>query len=145
MQQDYTNSLTINYGYYNGDISLLTKIHVVKPMAFPLVIYGCESWNIKKAEWSNNCGVGENNWESLGLQDIKPVNPKGNQSWIFIGRTDAKAEAPTLRPPNVKSWLIGKIADVGKIGGKSKVGVRGWDGYVSSPTQWAWVCTNSGR
>ena len=150
MQQDYTNSLTINYGYYDGDISLLTKIHIVKPMVFPLVIYGCESWNIKKAEWSKNwCSrivVLEKTIESpLDCKDIKPVNPKGNQPWIFIGRTDAKAEAPTLRPPNVKSWLIGKNADVGKIGGKSKVGVRGWDDYISSPTQWAWVCENSGR
>ena len=60
-----------------------------------------------------NCGVGEDSWESLGLQ-IQTVNPKGNQSWIFIGRTDAKAEALVLWPPDEKSWLIGKDSDAGK-------------------------------
>ena len=50
----------------------------------------------------------------LGYKEIKPVNPKGNQSWIFIGRTDAEAEAPVLWPPDVKSWLIGKDPDAGK-------------------------------
>ena len=57
-----------------------------------------------------NCGVGEDYWESLGLQ----VNPKGNQSWIFIGRIDAEAETPTLCPPDAKSWLIGKDPDAWK-------------------------------
>ena len=56
----------------------------------------------------------------LDCKEIKPVNLKGNQPWIFIGRTDAGAEAPTLKPPDVKSWLIGKNADAGKIGGKVK-------------------------
>ena len=61
-----------------------------------------------------NCGVGEDSWESLGLQEIKPVNPKGNRSWIFTGRTDAEAETPILWPSDVKSWLIGKDPDAGK-------------------------------
>ena len=60
------------------------------------------------------CGVGEGSWESLGLQEIQPVNPKGNQSWIFIGRTDAEAEATILWPPDVKNWLIGKDPDARK-------------------------------
>ena len=59
-----------------------------------------------------NCGAGEDSWESLGLQDIKPVNSKGNQPWIFIGRTDA--EAPVLWPPDAKSQLITKDLDAGK-------------------------------
>ena len=59
-----------------------------------------------------NCGVGENSWESLGLQGGKPIHPKGNQSWIFIGRTDVKT--PILWPPDVKNWLIGKDLDAGK-------------------------------
>ena len=50
----------------------------------------------------------------LDIREIKPVNPKGNQIWIFIGRTDAKVEAPILWPPNAKSWLIGKDPDAGK-------------------------------
>ena len=58
-----------------------------------------------------NCGVGEDSWESLGL---KPVNPKGNQFWIFIGRTDAEAETPIFWPPDVKNWLIWKAPDAGK-------------------------------
>jgi len=64
-----------------------------------------------------NCGVGEDSWESLrdlGLQGIKIVNPKGNQSWIFIEKTDAEAEAPILWPPDAKDWRIGKNPDAGK-------------------------------
>ena len=83
------------------DITVLTKVHIVKAMVFPVVIYGCESWTIKKAEHQRidafqlfNCGVGEDCWSPLDCKEIKPVNPKGNQAWILIGRTDA--EAPTL-------------------------------------------------
>ena len=60
-----------------------------------------------------NCGVGEDSWESLDSKEIKPVNP-GNQSWIFIGRTDSEAEAPVLWPPNAKNWLIGKDPNAGE-------------------------------
>ena len=61
-----------------------------------------------------SCGVGEDSWESLGLQGDKSVNSKGNQSWIFIGRTDAEGEAPTLWPPDAKNWLIRKDPHAGK-------------------------------
>ena len=62
-----------------------------------------------------NCGVGEDSWESLGLQgDPTSPHPKGNQSWIFIGRTDAEAEAPILWPPDAKGWRIWKDPDAGK-------------------------------
>ena len=65
-----------------------------------------------------NCGIGKDSWESLGLQgDQAPVHPKGNQSWMFIGRTDAKAEALILWPPDVKHWLIWKTLMSGKIEG----------------------------
>ena len=60
-----------------------------------------------------NCGVEEDSWESLGLQG-DPVNPKGNQFWIFIGKNDAEAEAPILWPPDGKNWLIGKDLDAGR-------------------------------
>ena len=70
-----------------------------------------------------NCGVGENSWESLRLQEIQPVHPKGNQYWIFIVRTDAEAEAPTLWPPDVKNWLIGKDPDVRKDWGQEEKGI----------------------
>ena len=59
-----------------------------------------------------NCHIGKGSWEFLGQQEIKPVNPKRNQSWIFTGRTDA--EAPIISPPDVKNWLIRKDPDVGK-------------------------------
>ena len=70
-----------------------------------------------------NCGVGEDSWESLGLQGIQPVHPKGDQSWVFIGRTDAEAETPILWPPHVKSWLTGKDPDAGMDWGQEKKGM----------------------
>ena len=69
-----------------------------------------------------SCGAGEDSWESLDSKEIKPVNPKGKQSWIFIGRTDA--EAPILWPPDVKSWRIGKGPDAGKDWGQEETGER---------------------
>ena len=68
-----------------------------------------------------NCGVGEDFWESLGLQE-DPTSPKGNLSWIFIGRTDAEAEIPILWPPDVKSWFIWKDPNVGKDWGQEEKG-----------------------
>ena len=100
------------------DITLPTKVHLVKAMLSPVVMYGCESWTIKKAEcWridALNCGTGENFWESLRLKGDKPVKPKGNQLWIFIGKTNAEAEALILWPPDVKNWLTGKDPDAGE-------------------------------
>ena len=78
------------------------------------------SWAIKKAEHQridafDAVVVLEKTLESpLDCKEIKPVNPKGNQSWIFIGRTDAEAETPILWPPDGKNWLIGKDPDAGK-------------------------------
>ena len=61
-----------------------------------------------------NCGVGEDSWDSMDCEEIQPVNSKGNQSWIFIGRTDVEAETPILGPPDAKNWLTGKDPDAGK-------------------------------
>ena len=86
-------------------------------------MYGCESWTIKKADhWSHhlNCAVGEVSWESLDCKEIKAVNSKGNQSWLFIGRSDAEAEAPIHWPPDAKSWLISKDPDAGKDWGQKE-------------------------
>ena len=95
-----------------------TKVHLVKALVFPVVMYGCESWTIKKAEHQRIDAlvlVLEKTLESpLDCKEIQPVNPKGNQSWIFIGRTDAEAETPILWPPDVKNWLIGKDTDAGQ-------------------------------
>ena len=78
-----------------------------------------------------NCGVGEDSWESLGLQGDPTSHSKGDQSWVFIGRTDAKAETPILWPPHVKSWLIGKDSDAGRYCGQEEKGttedeMAGW-------------------
>ena len=95
------------------DISFLTKVRVVKAMVFPVVMYGYESWLSAKELMLLNHGAAEHPVESpLNSKEIKPVNPRGNQSWIFTGRTDA--EAPILWPPDAKSWLIGKDPDAGK-------------------------------
>ena len=96
----------------------LAKVYLVKDKVFLVVMYGCESWTIKNTEHQRmmllNCGVGEDSWESFGLQG-DPTSPyKGDQYWIFIGRTDAEAEAPILWPPDVKNLLIGKDPDAGK-------------------------------
>ena len=97
------------------DITLPTKVHIVKAVVFPVVMYGCESWTIKKAKcWRSDGVVGEDSGESLDCREMKPVNPKGSQSLIFIGRTDAEAETPVLWPPDAKNWLIGKNPDAGK-------------------------------
>ena len=84
-----------------------TKVHLVKAMVFPVVMYGCESWTIKKAECQRIDAfelVLEKTLESpLDCKDIQPVHPKGNQSWVFFGRNDAKAETPVLWPPHAKS------------------------------------------
>ena len=70
-----------------------------------------------------NCGVGETIESPLDCREIQPVHPKGNQSWIFIGRTDAKAEIPILWPPHVKSWFIGKDPDAGRDWGQEEKGM----------------------
>ena len=92
------------------DITLPTKVHLVKGMIFPVVMYGCESWT--KESWvpKNWCFwtvVLEKTLESpLDCKEIQPVNLNGNQSWIFIGKTDAEAETSILWPPDMKNWLI---------------------------------------
>ena len=90
------------------DITLPTKIHLVKAMVFPVVMYGCESWTIKKAESRRIDAFGtvvlEKTLESpLDCKEIQPVHPKGDQSWMFLGRTDVEVEAPILWLPDAKS------------------------------------------
>ena len=70
-----------------------------------------------------NCGVGEDSWESLGLQGVQPVHSEGDQPWDFFGRNDAKAETPVLWPPHAKSWLIRKDSDAGRDWGKEEKGM----------------------
>ena len=190
---------------------LPTEVHIVEVTVFPVVIYGCESWNTEKTEhqridalklwcwrrllrvpWtarrSNQSILKEINldyslerlmlklqyfghlmWELdykeswvlknwcfwtvvlektleslLDCKEIQPVHPKGDQSWVFIGRIDAETETPIFCPPDAKNWLIGKEPDAGKIEGRRRRGHRGWDGWMASPTRWTWVWLNSG-
>ena len=103
-----------------------------------------ESWALKN--WCFLTVVLEKTLESpLDCRKIQPVHPKGNRSWIFIGRTDAEAEDPMLWLPDAKNWLIWKDPHAGKdwrrVGQGDK---RGWDGWMASPTQRTWVWVNSG-
>ena len=104
--------------------------------------------------WELDCeeSWGSNNWcfwtvvlektleSPLECKEIQPVHPKGDQSCVFIGRTDAEAETPILWPRHVKSWLFGNDPDAGRdwgVGGEGDG--REWDGWMASPTRWTWV------
>ena len=104
-----------------------------------------EGWVLKN--WCFWIVVLEKTLESpLDSKEIQPVYPKGNQSWIFIGRTDVEAETPILWPPDVKNWLIGKDPYAGKDWRREEKGWRndrGWDGWMASLTWWTWVWVNS--
>ena len=101
-----------------------------------------ETWPPKN--WCFWTVVLEKTLESpLNCKEIQPVHPKGDQSWIFIGRTDAEAEAPILWPPDVKSRLIGKDWCWERLKAGGEGDDRGWDGWMASPIQWTWVWVNS--
>ena len=89
------------------DITLPTKVRLVKAMVFPVFMYGCESWTVKKAECRRVDAFELRCWRRLeshlDCKEIQPVHSKGDQSWVFIGKTDVKAETPILWPPDVKS------------------------------------------
>ena len=103
-----------------------------------------ESWGPKN--WCFQTVVLEKTLENLlDCKEIKPVNPKWKQSWIFTGRTDAEVEAPKHWPPDAKSWSFENTLMLGKIEGRRKGHDRGWNGWMASPTQWTWVWANSGR
>ena len=89
------------------DITLSTNVHLVKAMVFSVVMYGCDSWTIKKAERRRIDAFELWCWKRLlrvpWTAEIQPVHPKGDQSWVFIGRTDVEAETPILWPPDVKN------------------------------------------
>ena len=106
------------------DVTLPTKIHIVKAMVLPIVMWELnhkEGWVPKN--WCFRIVIRGKTLESpLDSKEIKPVNPKGNQCWIFIGRTDTEAEVPILCPPDAKSWLTGKDHDAGKDWRQKKKG-----------------------
>ena len=132
------------------DTTLLAKVCLVKAIVFPVVMYGCESWTDYKESWAskNWCFqivVLEKTLESpMDCKEIQPVHPKGDQSWVFIGRTDVEAETPNtlatwceelthLKRP----WCWERLRAWGE--GDD----RGWDGWMASLTQWTWVWVDS--
>ena len=123
----------------------MTMVHIVKAIVFPVVVYRCESWTIKKPEpwridsfklwcWRRLLRVP---WTS------RRAKAKENQPCIFIGRIDAEAEAPILWPPDLKSWLTGKDPGAGKDLGQEEKRVT--EDEIASRTQWTWIWANSGR
>jgi len=140
------------------DITLPTKVHLVKAMVFPVVMYGCKSWTIKKAEHQRIVAFELWCWRRLlrvPWKEIQSVHPKGNQFWVFIGRTDVEAETPILWPPDLKNWLIWKDPDAGKDWGREEKGTTedemvGWHHRLSGNEfglapgvgdgQWGLVC-----
>ena len=133
--------------FKSRDITLPTKVYLVKAMVFPVVTYGCESWTVKKAErriidafWTV---VLEKTLEDpLDCKDIQPVHSEGDLPWNFFGRNDAKAEAPVLWPPHAKSWLSGKDSDAGRDWGQEEKGttedeMAGWHhGLDGRDSEW---------
>ena len=119
------------------DITLPTKVHTVKAMVFPIVMWELdykETWAPKN--WCFWTVVLKKTLDStLECKEIKSVNPGGNQRWIFIGKADAKAETPILWPPDAKNWLLEKTLMLGKIEGRRRRGqqrMRGLDGITDS-------------
>ena len=125
-------------------------------MVFPVVMYGCESWTKKGWVPKNWCFwtvvLGKTLESPLNCKEIQPVHPKGDQSWVFIGRTDAEAETPILWPPDVakdvknwceelthwkRPWCWERL----KVGGERDD--RGWEGWMASSTWWTWVWISS--
>ena len=129
------------------DITLRTKVRLVKAMVFPAVMYGCESWILKKTEHQRIDAFELWCWRRPLRAPWTARGP--NQSWIFIGRTNAEAETPILWPPDGKNWLMWKrhwCWDRLKVFLKERGegDYRGWDGWMASPTQWTWVWSSSG-
>ena len=130
------------------DITLPAKVCLVKDLVFPLVTYGCESWTIKKAEHRRIESFELWCWRRLfksplDCKEIQPVHPEGNQSWIFIGRTDVKAKTLILWPHDGKNWLIGKDPDAGKDWRQDEKGMTedemvGWHHQVNGH-EFEWI------
>ena len=104
-----------------------TKVRLVKAMVFSVVMYGCESWTVKKAEHQRIDAFElwcQKTLESpLDCKEIQPIHPKGDHPWVFFGKTDAEAETPILWPPHVKSGLAGKDPNAGKDSGQEQKGM----------------------
>ena len=134
----------------SSNIALSTKVRLVKAMIFPVVMYGYESWTVKKAERQRIDAFELWCWRRLesplDCKEIQPVHSEGDQPWDFFGRNDAEAETLVLWPPHEKSWLIGKVSNAGRDWGQEEKGttedeMAGWHHRLDG--RWVWV--NSGR
>ena len=122
------------------DMTLPTKVHLVKTMVFPVVMYGCQELNHKESwvpkNWCFWTVVLEKTLENpLDCKETQPAHPKGDQSWVFTGRTDVEAETPILWPPHANSWLTGEDPNAGKDWGQERRGrqrMRWLDGITNS-------------
>ena len=130
------------------DTTLPTKVYLVKAMISSVVMCECECWTIESWVLKNWCFwtmVLEKTLESpLDCKEIQLILPKRDQSWVFIGRTDAETETPILWPPHVKSWHLKRPWCWERL----KVGEEGANrsyGWMASLTQWTWVWINSGN
>ena len=107
----------------SSKIAFLTKVCLVKAMVFPVVMYGCESWTVKKASrWRIAVELEKPLGNPLGCT-VQPIHPKEDRYWVFIGRTDVEAETPILWPPDANSWLIWKDPDAGRDWGQEEKGM----------------------
>ena len=128
--------------FKSKDITLPTKARLVKAMVFPVVMYGCESWTVKKAKHRITDAFELSCWRRLlrvpwTARRSNPSILEEIRSWVYFGRTDAKAEIPILWPPHAKSWLIGKDSDGWEgLGAGGEGDNRGWDGWMASLTRW---------
>ena len=147
-----------NFGYDQPRQHIKKQRHyfgnkgLLKAMVFPVVVDGCESWTIKKAERRRTDAFELWCWSRLlsplDCKEIQPVHPKGNQSWIFIGRTDAEAETPILWLLDAKNWHIWKDSDAGKDWRQGEKGMTedemvGWHHHYSTQRTWVWVNSRS--
>ena len=130
--------------------SIFKSRDITLPMIFPVVMYGCESWTVTKAECRRIDAFELWCWRRLlrvpwTARRSNQSILKGDQPWDFFGGNDAEAETPVLWPPHAKSWLIGKDSCWEGLRAGGEGDNRGWDGWMASLTRWAWVWVNSGR
>ena len=128
------------------DITLPTKVHLVKAMVFPVVMYGCESWSIKKGKHRRIDPFDLWCWRKLesplDCKEIQPVNPKGDQSWVLLEGLMLKLKLQYFGHLMQTADSFEKTLMLGKIEGRRRRGW--WDSWMTSPTQWTWVWVDSG-
>ena len=134
--------------FKNRHVTLPTKVRLVKGMVFPVVVYGCESWDCEESwapkNWCFWTVVLKTLESPLDCKEIQPVHSKGDQSWVFFGRNDAKAETPILGPLHAELTHWKRLWCWEVLGAGGEGDDRGSDGWMASPTWWMWVWVNSG-